>query len=83
MRCLVVNDAGEQALLTWGSLKGLRDLYFAASAAKVAGEKRVLVVITRPTMSKPSKEDWERVVGFCSLIGAEAHSVMYSPRAVF
>lgn len=81
MRCRVVNSAGEEALMTWGPLRSLRDLYFAASVAKVAGRERVLIAITRPTMTKSPKTDWARVRGLCDLIGAEAFSVMYAPRS--
>lgn len=81
MRCSLVSEAGERALLTWGPLRSLRDLYFAASAARLAGQDRVLVAITRPTMTELPKDDWDRVRGFCGLIDAEPFSVMYAPRA--
>ncbi|WP_438472825.1 hypothetical protein [Rhodococcus erythropolis] len=80
MRCCVVSSSGEVALMTWGGHRSLRDLYWAASAAKVSGEQRVLLVITRPTMTELSKDEWGRVRRFCDLIGAEAFSVMYKPR---
>lgn len=81
MRCRVVSSTGEEALLTWGPLRSLRDLYFAASVAKVTGEERVLIAITRPTMTELPKAEWDRVTGLCDLIGVEAFSVMYAPRS--
>lgn len=81
MRCRVINSSGEEAVMTWGPQRSLRDLFWAASAAKVAGEQRVLVVNTRPTMTEPSKDEQDRVRNFCELIGAESFSVMYAPRS--
>lgn len=81
MRCRVKSSSGEVVLMTWGPHKSLRDLYWAASAAKVNGEERILIVITRPTMTELPKDDWERVRKFGDLIGAEVFSVMYQPRS--
>ncbi|KXO92242.1 hypothetical protein AXK56_03960 [Tsukamurella pulmonis] len=80
MRCRVTSLGGHEALLTWGPLRSLRDLYFAASAAKVDGQERVFIAITRPTMAEPPKGEWDRVCAFCDLIGVEVFSVMYAPR---
>ncbi|MBS9371062.1 hypothetical protein [Rhodococcus sp. B50] len=82
MRCQAVSAAGDEAVVVWGSYRVLRDLYWAASGARVEGEGRVAVVITRPTMTALHDAEWARVRSFCALIGVEAFSVMYAPRAL-
>lgn len=82
MRCRAVNPAGEEAALAWGPYRSLRDLYWAASGARVSGEKRVAIVITRPTMARLPAANWARLESLCALIGVEPFSVMYAPRAV-
>lgn len=82
MRCRAFGKSGQEATITWGSFRNLRDLHWAASGARVDGDQRVAVVITRPTMSALPADRWARVESLCGLIGAEAFSVMYSPRAV-
>ncbi|WNG93674.1 hypothetical protein [Mycobacterium sp. ITM-2016-00318] len=82
MRCRAVNKSEQEATLTWGSYRGLRDLHWAASIARVSGEQRVAVVITRPTMAALPADQWARVESVCALIGVDAFSVMYAPRAV-
>ncbi|MEE4025059.1 hypothetical protein V1Y59_18385 [Gordonia sp. PKS22-38] len=82
MRCRAGGPTGDEALLAWGPYRILRDLYWAASGARLAGENRVGIVITRPTMACLSNDDWEHVQGLCGLIGAEPFSVMYAPRSL-
>ena len=82
MRCRAVSAAGDEAVVVWGPYRVLRDLYWAASGARIDGEGRVAVVITRPTMTAPPDAVWQRVRSFCALIGVEAFTVMYAPRAV-
>lgn len=82
MRCRAVSMAGEEAEFVWGPHRVLRDLHWAASAARVEGEERIAVVITRPTMTSLAEAEWERVQSLCALIGAEAYTIMYAPRAV-
>lgn len=81
MRCQAVNGAGEKADIIWGPRRVLRDLHWAASSARVEGDERIAVVVTRPTMAAMTELEWERVQSLCDLIGAEAYSVMYAPRA--
>ncbi|MGC4994176.1 hypothetical protein [Nocardia salmonicida] len=80
MRCRAVSASGVEAVLVWGPYRGLRDLYWAASGARVRGEERVALVITRPTMTALSDSEWVRAKAFCALIGAEPFNVMYAPR---
>ncbi|OBB00970.1 hypothetical protein A5666_08540 [Mycolicibacterium fortuitum] len=82
MRCRAACTAGQEANLTWGPYRSLRDLHWAASGARVGGEQRVAVVITRPTMAPLPADKWARVESFCALIGVEAFSVMYTPRTL-
>ncbi|WP_144066008.1 hypothetical protein [Gordonia lacunae] len=82
MRCQVMSAAGEAAVLIWGPQRMLSNLHWAASVARVAGEQRVVVAVTRHTMAKPAASEWVRVQALCDLIGVEAHSVMYMPRTI-
>lgn len=82
MRCRVVSAANESAVLIWGPQRMLSNLHWAASVARVAGEQRVVVAVTRPTMAKPAEAEWARVRALCELIGVEAYSVMYAPRTI-
>ena len=52
MRCQVVSTIGERAMLTWGPRRMLSNLHWAASAARVEGEERVVVEVTSPTMAR-------------------------------
>jgi hypothetical protein len=82
MRCRAAAESGEEAIVVWGPLRSLRDLYWAASGARVDGAGRVAVVITRQTMAALPTAKWVRVNSLCALIGVEAYSVMYAPRSV-
>lgn len=82
MRCRVVSAANESAVMIWGPQRMLSNLHWAASVARVAGEQRVVVAVTRPTMAKPAEAEWARVRALCELISVEAYSVMYAPRTI-
>ncbi len=82
MRCRVEKADGDEAVLIWGPNRMLGDLHWAASAARVDGAERVVVAVTRPTMTRPTSAEWDRVEALCALIGAQAYSVMYAPRAI-
>ncbi len=82
MRCRAVNKSGQEATLIWGPFRVLRDLYWAASGARIGGGQRVAVVITRPTMATLPTDQWTQVEAFCGLIRVEAFSVMYTPRVL-
>lgn len=82
MRCRAHSRSGQEATIAWGPFRSLRDLHWAATGARVDGNERVALVITRPTMAALPAKRWARVESLCGLIGVEAFSVMYTPRAV-
>lgn len=83
MRCEARGPHGESVTLIWGSLRGLRDLFWAAAQARGTGNARVAIAITRPSMKPLPADEWAKAQTLCHLIGADIYSVMYTPRAIF
>lgn len=82
MRCMVRGPEGESVTLFWGPLRGLRDLYWAASRVRALRTGQVAIAITRPTMTPLPADEWTNANALCELIGVDLFSVMYAPRAV-
>lgn len=82
MRCEARNPQGESVTVFWGPLRGLRDLYWAASRVRGLSKARVAIVITRPSMTPPPADEWSNAEALCELIGVDLFSVMYAPRAI-
>ncbi|WP_189349619.1 hypothetical protein [Zhihengliuella salsuginis] len=82
MRCEARGPNGDSVTVFWGPLRGLRDLHWAASRARVLGTARVAIAITRPSMRPLPAGEWSDVEALCNLIGVNSYSVMYAPRTV-
>lgn len=81
MTCVLRGPQGEFATLLWGPLRGLRDLYWAASRLRALSMAQVAIVITRPNMTPLPSDEWASAEALCELIGVRVFSVMYVPRA--